>query len=459
MDDSEWGTVSRKKKNKTKGITGNCAGDWKKYVNPQTVMLKRENSAADPGSPAALRGEKSTESPPAMALPPNTNHSGPLPNIDAGTLNGMSKEAIGELLYPMIEAQQPKLAGKITGMLLDGLDADELAPLLASSETLFEAISDALEVLIEADDTVPDNEKNIAHNSMMSNADNVARRQIRDQMSLEQLRDENSRLNSRITSATQEITILKEKLSVDHTVLLRALSLGGNSNESPQSQTPSTQAAVVERAHRNVKDAQSRAMAAEKKLQEVLKQQQKEKMSKLKKMKSQKNKSNQQADMEAEVIRLSEQRVVAAEQRAKDAEKKLEIVLQEKADAETVAANEADKMTKLKQQAKRNMSNPEKRVADAEAERDRIICEQEEQKVTVQRYYKQYTTQLKSFLAYKQELEAKLLKAEQATSLLKKKLAKSKIAIITSMQSESSLKAQLNAQKKKVSLLEAKLKA
>ena len=80
--------------------------------------------------------------------------------VDAGAGGGLTaaalaaapqaqqKQMLGERLYPLIQAQQPELAGKITGMLLE-MDNSELLLLLDSQESLSEKIAEALKVLEE----------------------------------------------------------------------------------------------------------------------------------------------------------------------------------------------------------------------------------------------------------------------------------------------------------------------
>jgi polyadenylate-binding protein len=58
----------------------------------------------------------------------------------------MRKQMIGERLFPLIKVEQPNLAGKITGMLLE-MDNGELIHLLESQQALHEKINEAMQVL------------------------------------------------------------------------------------------------------------------------------------------------------------------------------------------------------------------------------------------------------------------------------------------------------------------------
>jgi len=56
------------------------------------------------------------------------------------------KQILGERLFPLVQAQQPELAGKITGMLLE-MDNSEVLLLLDNQEALDAKVEEAIEVL------------------------------------------------------------------------------------------------------------------------------------------------------------------------------------------------------------------------------------------------------------------------------------------------------------------------
>eukprot|EP00301_Raphidiophrys_heterophryoidea_P026136 c8947_g1_i2.p1 GENE.c8947_g1_i2~~c8947_g1_i2.p1 ORF type:complete len:620 (-),score=164.03 c8947_g1_i2:218-2011(-) len=58
----------------------------------------------------------------------------------------MQKQLLGERLFPLIQKEQPQLAGKITGMLLE-MDVSEILSVLEAQSELHSKIQEALEVL------------------------------------------------------------------------------------------------------------------------------------------------------------------------------------------------------------------------------------------------------------------------------------------------------------------------
>lgn len=104
-----------------------------KYTN----NVRNQPRSDVPGAPEGVL-------PPAAPMPVGL---GPLTSAAlAAASPEAQKNMIGERLYPLIQQQQPELAGKITGMLLE-MDNGELLHLLESPEALDAKIVEALQVL------------------------------------------------------------------------------------------------------------------------------------------------------------------------------------------------------------------------------------------------------------------------------------------------------------------------
>merc|ERR1712146_467130 len=75
------------------------------------------------------------------------DHTTPLTSEMLATANpSQQKQMIGERIFPKIQHREPKLAGKITGMLLE-MDNMELLHLLEDETALMSNINEALVVL------------------------------------------------------------------------------------------------------------------------------------------------------------------------------------------------------------------------------------------------------------------------------------------------------------------------
>jgi len=108
-------------------------------------------SAAQRGGPGAGRGGYKY----SPSTRPPTNGPAPTPAANGNALTAAAlaaalpeqqKQMLGERLYPLIHLQQPELAGKITGMLLE-MDNGELLHLLENQEALDGKIGEAVTVL------------------------------------------------------------------------------------------------------------------------------------------------------------------------------------------------------------------------------------------------------------------------------------------------------------------------
>jgi len=126
-------------------------------VNQRGGPRPRGGGPQQGGKPPGGRGDRrgprnrpdqqGAEQQPAQA--PAAPAAAPLPDTQAISQlpQDQQREFIGERLYPLIQKDQPELAGKITGMLLDSVYIDELVNLLENPTALNGKIQEALEVL------------------------------------------------------------------------------------------------------------------------------------------------------------------------------------------------------------------------------------------------------------------------------------------------------------------------
>merc|ERR1719208_229543 len=101
-----------------------------------------------PGGPGAPGGPGGPGGPASGSAPTGpTGAGGKLnPAALANADPTQQKQMIGEKIFPLIQAVEPRLAGKITGMLLE-MDNTELLHLIDSPDALKHKINEALQVL------------------------------------------------------------------------------------------------------------------------------------------------------------------------------------------------------------------------------------------------------------------------------------------------------------------------
>merc|ERR1740125_37009 len=129
--------------------TGNLRGPNKQGGQMQQRQgFPQRPRGPPPGQPGAPMPGGPMGQPPQMAPQ----------EINAATLAAappeQQKQLLGERLFPLIQNVEPRLAGKITGMLLE-MDNGELLNLLESPDALNAKIMEALSVLQMHSETVP----------------------------------------------------------------------------------------------------------------------------------------------------------------------------------------------------------------------------------------------------------------------------------------------------------------
>ncbi|VDB83045.1 unnamed protein product [Peniophora sp. CBMAI 1063] len=127
-------------------------------AGPPTGAARPPNGPGGPprgGAPprGAAPPQAGRPAPPRGApVPGGAPQAGVATNVDLSALNGVpqaeQKQVLGEMLYVKIAPDQPDLAGKITGMLLE-MDNQELINLLESQEALDGKVNEAIAVLNE----------------------------------------------------------------------------------------------------------------------------------------------------------------------------------------------------------------------------------------------------------------------------------------------------------------------
>merc|ERR1712083_36587 len=99
------------------------------------------------GRPQPIPQRPVQQAPPQRSSQPAQTASGPLTAQQLAQVDSkQQKQLIGERIFPQVQAIEPKLAGKITGMLLE-MDNTELLHLLENQTTLMEKVNEALHIL------------------------------------------------------------------------------------------------------------------------------------------------------------------------------------------------------------------------------------------------------------------------------------------------------------------------
>jgi len=135
-------------------FAGSQPNQWGGQMMRPGTMMGPAASRGMPMSSAPGRGRGLTPNNPTVAAVAAGSVQ-PHAKLDASSLASadptQQKQMIGEKLFPLIQSVEPRLAGKITGMLLE-MDNTELLHLIESREALMSKINEALHVLKQYND-------------------------------------------------------------------------------------------------------------------------------------------------------------------------------------------------------------------------------------------------------------------------------------------------------------------
>ena len=119
----------------------------------QEALGKQDNVTADliPERPGSANRSITPQSSDAEEQRPTVeDHGDEGPDtgeVEVGTPLQDEKQSLGNRLYPLIKEKQPELAGKITGMFLEGLEKWELTSLIHDQDALQAKITEAVAAL------------------------------------------------------------------------------------------------------------------------------------------------------------------------------------------------------------------------------------------------------------------------------------------------------------------------
>jgi polyadenylate-binding protein len=114
----------------------------------QQQQQKGQQQARAPAQGQQARAPAAAAAAPVAAqTPPSSMSKDQLMQMLVNAPPAQAKQILGERLYALIQAENQPLAGKITGMLLEGLDNSELVALIDDSSALKDKINEALQAL------------------------------------------------------------------------------------------------------------------------------------------------------------------------------------------------------------------------------------------------------------------------------------------------------------------------